>query len=387
MDPPRLPFRPYVSKAERINLEKQKSHGFSISRSKQLFEKVEIRELFQTQTYVLEHQRQPFFSKASRRCKRYQKVSKSPVWNARWNSRFSHLLAVTCGESLQLYDVFGDFGCDKPVYQINESCMVKCCCWSKTNHQILSITVQGDVKVYDFLHDGKCSSRLKVKNQPTCACWFTEEENLVLIGGSNSSLSAFDIRSGQEAMRYVLSGAGDVLSMDCFPDGNRFVASYNEVNRQSAQHNLVVWDFRSGAKLSDQIFHERYSCPCVRVHPSGASFVAQTTGNYAARFNSIATQPYRLDRYVKYKEHQVYEFGTRLDVSPDGKHLVSGSADGSVSFYNYKSAQLLHRIDPLPRGYGHQSNTAAAILDVRCHPTIPGVVALTDWNGAIQILE
>ena len=52
-----------------------------------------------------------------------------------------------------------------------------------------------------------------------------------------------------------MKGAGDVLSMDLFPDACNIVVSYNEVNRQSSSHNLIIWDIRHAAKISDQIFH------------------------------------------------------------------------------------------------------------------------------------
>jgi len=48
---------------------------------------------------------------------------------------------------------------------------------------------------------------------------------------------------------------GKILSFDFFAGGSCFMASGDLVNRQSAEHNLIVWDTRMGAKISNQIYH------------------------------------------------------------------------------------------------------------------------------------
>ena len=55
-----------------------------------------------------------------------------------------------------------------------------------------------------------------------------------------------------------------------------------------------MWDFRSGAPLSNQIYLETYTCSCVRKHPTEEVFVAQSAADYLALFQS--TKPYRLNR-------------------------------------------------------------------------------------------
>ena len=36
------------------------------------------------------------------------------------------------------------------------------------------------------------------------------------------------------------------------------MSSSDLVNRQSAEHNLIVWDTKTGAKISNQIYHVSY---------------------------------------------------------------------------------------------------------------------------------
>ena len=58
----------------------------------------------------------------------------------------------------------------------------------------------------------------------------------------------------KEVAKYK-SKCGKILSFDFFSGGNSFLASGDLVNRQSAEHNLIVWDTRMGAKISNQLYH------------------------------------------------------------------------------------------------------------------------------------
>ena len=44
--------------------------------------------------------------------------------------------------------------------------------------------------------------------------------------------------------------------------------------------------------MSNQIYLEGFSCPCVRLHPSQDLFALQSHGNYACKFSSLS--PYKL---------------------------------------------------------------------------------------------
>ncbi|PNJ26322.1 WDR25 isoform 10, partial [Pongo abelii] len=73
--------------------------------------------------------------------------------------------------------------------------------------------------------------------------------------------------------------------------------------RDSADRTIIAWDFRTSAKISNQIFHERFTCPSLALHPREPVFLAQTNGNYLALFSTV--WPYRMSRRRRYEGHKV----------------------------------------------------------------------------------
>uniref|UniRef100_H2ZCY7 Uncharacterized protein n=1 Tax=Ciona savignyi TaxID=51511 RepID=H2ZCY7_CIOSA len=296
MEPPAKKIRPYVTKRERRKAA-EKSHDISYEEPTLK----DAKDLFITDETVLEYQDRLFKSTLPRKVVKTLSVSESPVWCVQWCPKFSHLIAATCGDTLKLFDVMKSEEITN-VLNIKHTSKFRCCDWSRTSRQLTTCSFDGTINIYDFQNFGKISDTLNVDTQPTAIHWWKGEDNKVLVGGDNSFLASYDLKSGKEIAKYKFK-CGKILAVEFFTDGNFFVASSDEVNRQSAEHNLIVWDLRMGAKISTQIFHERYTCPCIRAHPSGANFLAQTTGNYIARFST--QKPYRLDKFVRYQNHTV----------------------------------------------------------------------------------
>ncbi|XP_002123947.2 WD repeat-containing protein 25 [Ciona intestinalis] len=373
-EPPAKKIRPYVTKRER-----RKAVEKTLDISYEEPNLNDATELFITDETVLEYQDRLFKASLPRKVTKTASVSKTPVWCIQWCKKFSHLIAATCGDSLKLFDVMKSKEIAN-VLSIKHTSPFRYCDWSRTSRQLTTCCFDGRVNVYDFLNFGKISDTLKVDTQPTTIRWWEGEDNKVLIGGSNSFLASYDLRSGKEIAKYKFK-CGKILALEFFTDEKSFVASSDEVNRQSAEHNLIVWDLRMGAKVSNQIFHERYTCPCIRAHPSGANFLAQTTGNYIARFST--QKPYRLDKFVRYQNHTVNEFPVSFDITKDGSYVYSGSSSESLVCYKHSNGNYLRTV-PLPPTNDGQD---AACVDVRCHPVLPSMVAVSDWHGRLHVVQ
>lgn len=124
-----------------------------------------------------------------------------------------------------------------------------------------------------------------------------------------------------------------------------------------------------------QVYTEAFTCPCVRYHPHEASFVAQSNGNYIAIFS--ARPPFKLNKYMRFEGHGVWGFPVKCSFSLSGRELASGSSDGSMYFYDYKSARLLRKIEAFKE----------ACTDVVYHPVMPNVIAACSWTGEISVFE
>ncbi|XP_042599231.1 WD repeat-containing protein 25 isoform X2 [Cyprinus carpio] len=174
-------------------------------------------------------------------------------------------------------------------------------------------------------------------------------------------------------LRVYKAAVQQTLDVLFLSGGREFISSTDAVSRDSADRTLIAWDFETTARLSNQIFHERFTCPCLGCHPLESSFVAQTNGGYIALFS--AQRPYRINKRRRYEGHKVEGFAVHCGFSADGSVLVSGSSTGSVHFYDFQSSRTLSTL------HAHQHACVCAAL----HPIIPAVMATCDWTGEIKI--
>lgn len=72
-------------------------------------------------------------------------------------------------------------------------------------------------------------------------------------------------------------------------------------------------------------------------------------------------------------------YSVGCDISPDGRLIVSGSADSQVLFYDYRHARILHSF-PSP-------DLGDAVLDVAWHPVLFSTVAASTWNGHVTVWQ
>ncbi|KAJ4846373.1 hypothetical protein Tsubulata_027759 [Turnera subulata] len=213
--------------------------------------------------------------------------------------------------------------------------------------------------------------------------------NMFLSGGSKGRIRLWDVRVGKVVHDYIRN-LGQVLDVEFSTNGKQFVSSSDVSGGNVSENSIVVWDVSRQIPLSNQlafplvatvnmkheiVYVEAYTCPCIRRHPVDPCFVAQSNGNYIAIFSSIS--PFKLDKYKRFESHAVSGFPIKCNFSMDGEKLASGSSDGSIYYYSYRSSQLVRKI----KAYDH------ACIDVEFHPVFPDVIASCSWNGDVSVFE
>ncbi|KAM8915979.1 WD repeat-containing protein 25 isoform 1-T2 [Spinachia spinachia] len=193
-----------------------------------------------------------------------------------------------------------------------------------------------------------------------------------LCGGYSSTVNAWDSRSCKVVKVYK-AGIQQTLDILFLRGGVGFITSSDCVSRDSADRTLIAWDYQTTAKVSNQIYQERYTCPSLALHPLEESFVAQTNGDYMAVFSS--QQPYRMNKRRRYEGHKVEGYAVQCEFSLDGTILASGSSTGSAHFYDFHNAHTLHTL----RAHSQPC------LCVSQHPVLPATAATCDWAGEIKV--
>ncbi|XP_056092709.1 WD repeat-containing protein 25 [Rhinichthys klamathensis goyatoka] len=295
-----------------------------------------------------------------------------PVNTLQWSpvDHLSHLLlSASMDNTCKVWDGVGG-GRSLRTYSAHRGA-VRDACWLPCGRRLLSGSFDGTAALTDA-ETGQTVAQMDNGFKVTCVAPQPSAPDVFLSGGFSSEVKAWDTRC-RKVLRVYKAAVQQTLDVLFLSGGREFVSSTDAVSRDSAERTLIAWDFQTTAKLSNQIFHERYTCPSLSAHPLDASFIAQTNGGYIALFS--AQRPYRMNKRRRYEGHKVEGFAVHCGFSADGSVLVSGSSTGSVHFYDYQSSRSLKTLD------AHEHACVCAAL----HPVLPAVTATCDWTGEIKI--
>ncbi|XP_062945739.1 WD repeat-containing protein 25 [Cynocephalus volans] len=297
---------------------------------------------------------------------------RGPVNSVQWCpvlSKSHMLLSTSMDKTYKIWNAV-DSGCCLQTYSLHNEA-VRAAQWSPCGRRILSGGFDfalhlTDVETGTQLFSGQSGFRI------TTLKFYPKDHNIFLCGGFSSEMKAWDIRTGKVVRGYkaTIQQTLDILFLQ---EGSEFLSSTDASTRDSADRTIIAWDFRTSAKISNQIFHERYTCPSLALHPREPVFLAQTNGNYLALFSAV--WPYRMSRRRRYEGHKVEGYSVGCECSPGGDLLVTGSADGRVLMYSFRTAS---------RACTLQGHTQACV-GTTYHPVLPSVLATCSWGGDIKI--
>ncbi|XP_058747483.1 uncharacterized protein LOC131620427 [Vicia villosa] len=290
-----------------------------------------------------------------------------------WSSTHAHLLA-SAGMDNMAY-IWNVWSRDKKkACALNfHNAAVKDVKWSRQGHFLLSCGYDCTSRLVD-VEKGMETQVFREDQMVGVIKFHPNNSNLFLSGGSKGHIKLWDIRTGKVVHNYNRN-LGSILDVEFTTNGKQFISSSDVSGSNISENSIIVWDVSRQVPLSNQVYVEAYTCPCIRSHPFDPVFVAQSNGNYVAIFSS--TPPYKLNKYKRYENHGVSGFHIKCNFSLDGKKLASGSSDGSICIYDYHSSKVIKKI----KAFGQ------ACMDIAFHPVMPNVFASCSWDGSISVFE
>ncbi|CAM9830572.1 unnamed protein product [Lampetra fluviatilis] len=283
----------------------------------------------------------------------------------------SHLLlTASMDKTVKVWDGVGHGLCVQTLR--HHTAAVRSALWMPCGGRVLtggfdSATCLSDVET------GQVMARIDHGSQIMCLALHPCQPNLFISGGFSSAAKAWDLRTCK-ALREFRAPCQQVLAMLFLRGGDEFISSTDAVSRDSPDRTLLAWDLGTGARISNQIFHERYTCPSLCLHPREPVFAAQTNGNYIAVFS--AQRPYSMDKKKRFEGHTVEGYGVACEYSRDGSLLGTGSADGSARFYCPRSGRLLASL---------AAHAGGPCLGATFHPVLPRTLATAGWDGGVRV--
>nr|XP_033807437.1 WD repeat-containing protein 25 isoform X2 [Geotrypetes seraphini] len=236
---------------------------------------------------------------------------------------------------------------------------VQWCPVQQYSHMLLSASMDKSFKVWDAVDTGSCLKTYLCHSGAVRDVQWSSCGRVVLSGGFDSMLYLTDIETGKPL--FSSENEFKISTLKFHPtDRNVFVCG-------GFSPSIRAWDIRD--------CKERYTCPCLTLHPKDSTFVAQTNGNYMALFST--QWPYKINKKKRYEEHKVEGFAVGCEFSPDGSLLATGSSEGRVFLYNYNTSRVVRNFP------AHNQ----ACVNVSFHPVLPSLFATSDWSGEIKIWQ
>uniref|UniRef100_A0A4W2C5X3 WD repeat domain 25 n=1 Tax=Bos indicus x Bos taurus TaxID=30522 RepID=A0A4W2C5X3_BOBOX len=240
---------------------------------------------------------------------------RGPVNSVQWcpvSARSHMLLSTSMDKTFKVWNAV-DSGSCLQTYSLHSEA-VRAARWSPCGRRILSGGFDFALHLTD-LETGTQLFSSRSDFRITALRFHPRDHSVFVCGGFSSEMKAWDIRTSKVVRSYkaTIQQTLDILFLR---EGSEFLSSTDASSRDSADRTIIAWDFQSSAKISNQIFHERYTCPSLTLHPREPVFLAQTNGNYLALFSAV--WPYRMSRRRRYEGHKV----PHLVPSPRGWKVV-----------------------------------------------------------------
>ena len=193
------------------------------------------------------------------------------------------------------------------------------------------------------------------------------DNNSIITANHDKKALQMDVRSGKIVQEY--SGHMGCVSTASFcEDGKRFVTT-------SDDRKINVWSYGI-PMLEKSVSDPRLpAIPAVALHPSGKFFVGQSMNNSLVTFQGFGE--FRLQGGRRFQSHSNIGYAIQPGFSPDGKFLMSGSSDGALYFWNWKSQKMYRNIK------AHEGVCMGSLWN----PARSSSVISWGWDGRIKLWE
>lgn len=298
-----------------------------------------------------------------------RKLYSSAVSAVRWRPVTGTLLATSSLDgNVVLIDLHGTV-----VRHWTHSAAIKDVQWHVNGEHLISGGFDKSVRVTD-INTCQVTNQFSLNEFVTCIKPHPSDANSIVIGTYKGGCECWDLRANEVSK--VFKGLhGNMTGTEFINQGTQLVTCAEVTTRNSMDKAVMVWDWESAAPISNQVYHESYTCTSVRRHPTSAHFLTQSNGGYVAIFSS--NSPFKLNKHKRFEGHQVTGFKVGFDVSPDGQYVLSGSADGLLYCYTYQSAAVARKL----------RIASSAVTEVACHPVLESLVAMGTWDGTISLWQ
>ena len=285
---------------------------------------------------------------------------------ARFFPTYGHVFVSASNDcTMKIWDVYRQRQCLATIAGHNKG--VRDVNWGHTGNKLISASFDKYVKIFDVRKE-KSSFTWTVEKVPYVVKFHPQKEYLFLVGCGDRMVYQVDARANEIIHTYT-EHKGQLNSISFLdPEGHRFVSTADDKTLRVFEFDVpLAIGFKSEPGLN--------SISNTVIHPDGEWILCQSFANAILCFGS--SDKFRISKKRRFTGHDIAGYGCNLNISPDGKFVMSGDSHGKLFFWNWKTQKIITQYK------SHKD----VVMDCQWDPQHPSRVLTASWDNTIKMWE
>ncbi|EAZ62910.2 predicted protein [Scheffersomyces stipitis CBS 6054] len=279
-----------------------------------------------------------------------------------------HLL-LSCGNDgeVRLWDLYHKFELLRVFHGHSQA--VKDVTFNSSGTEFLSCGYDKKVILWDT-ETGEIKKSLRVKAIPNVLRFNPKNEDEFIVGLSNNDIEHYDLSSldFHTPVQTYNHHLGAINSLTIIDDNNKFMSTGDD-------KTVRFWNWQINIPIKFISDPSQHSMPAAAIYPGGSFIALQSMDNSVKVIQGHGK--FRFNKKKTFRGHNVAGYGIGLDISPDGKILMSGDAKGCGYFWDWKTCKLVKKLKVCDK----------PISCIKFHPQESSKVVLAGITGEIYFCD
>jgi pre-mRNA-processing factor 17 len=279
---------------------------------------------------------------------------------------------------VKLWDVYGKRQCLRSFFGHDKA--VRDICFSNDGARFLSCGYDRYIRMWDT-ETGACLGRYNNRKLPYCVKFHPHRQNEFLVGCSDKKIVQWDTVRNKVTQQYD-QHLGAVNTITFVDEGRRFVTS-------SDDKTLRVWEYGIPVVIKYISEPHMHSMPSITLHPNGSWLLAQSLDNQILVYGT--RDRFRVNKRKRFTGHLIAGYACQVNMSPDGRFIMSGDSSGNVWFWDWKTSRVFKYVlrgvcwkpTHLRKLHCHDK----VVIGCEWHPIEPSRVVTCSWDGLIKYVS
>ncbi|KAI5961456.1 uncharacterized protein KGF55_004079 [Candida pseudojiufengensis] len=278
--------------------------------------------------------------------------------------KYGHLL-LSCGNdgSIKLWSV------DK-TYELlrifnGHKLAVKDVTFNSSGDKFLSCGYDRVIRLWKT-ENGEVLRSISTSAVPNVVRFNPENDSEFIVGLSNHKIEHYDLNALHNPIQvydHHLGSINDLLVLD-----NGFAST-------SDDKSVRVWKWQINIPIKVISDPTQFSTPSIKKHPNTNYIALQSMDNTVKAVHS--TGKFHWNKNKIYRGHQCAGYGIEIEITHDGKTIMSGDAKGYAFFWDWQSKKIIKKL----------KLNNSLIKCIRFHPLESSKVAIAGVSGDIHICD